>query len=224
MKNNPHKSLNNVSNKSLSNHKTNSKWRSLFAFTLAEVLITLGIIGIVASITIPTIMNKTQDSEFKTAKKKAYSVAYQAWNTAAMNGELTSRASWQDDVANKANFDAFKAKFSVAKSCDNSTIEDCFVNSDIDAWDKASYSAFIDNSGMAWSAVLDPTTSKIKGYIVVDTNGTKKPNIAGKDIAFLCTAASGYTSWSAGCPSTYNNSGIPNILTLGSMNTIDYFN
>ena len=37
------------------------------AFTLAEVLITLGIIGIVAAITIPTLINNVQDAQYKTA-------------------------------------------------------------------------------------------------------------------------------------------------------------
>ena len=36
-------------------------------FTLAEVLITLGIIGVVAAMTIPTLMNNIQDVLFKTA-------------------------------------------------------------------------------------------------------------------------------------------------------------
>lgn len=40
------------------------------AFTLAEVLITLGIIGVVAAMTIPTLMNKTNDAELKSAYKK----------------------------------------------------------------------------------------------------------------------------------------------------------
>lgn len=44
------------------------------AFTLAEVLITLGIIGVVAAITIPTLMNNIQEQQFKVAWKKSYSV------------------------------------------------------------------------------------------------------------------------------------------------------
>lgn len=34
--------------------------KKVFAFTLAEVLITLGIIGIVAAMTIPTLINNYQ--------------------------------------------------------------------------------------------------------------------------------------------------------------------
>lgn len=41
------------------------------AFTLAEVLITLGIIGIVAAMTMPALINKTQDKVLETQRKKA---------------------------------------------------------------------------------------------------------------------------------------------------------
>ena len=47
-------------------------------FTLAEVLITLAIIGVVAALTIPSVIVKTQQQEFKTAAKKAHSVLAQA--------------------------------------------------------------------------------------------------------------------------------------------------
>ena len=48
------------------------------AFTLAEVLITLGIIGVVAAMTMPTLMNSTNGAQYKTAYKKALSVLSQA--------------------------------------------------------------------------------------------------------------------------------------------------
>ena len=43
-------------------------------FTLAEVLITLAIIGIVAALSIPSVISNTQQQEFKTGLKKAVSV------------------------------------------------------------------------------------------------------------------------------------------------------
>ena len=49
-----------------------------FGFTLAEVLITLGIIGVVAAMTIPTLMNSTGQAEFKTGLKKGISELNQA--------------------------------------------------------------------------------------------------------------------------------------------------
>lgn len=47
--------------------------KALFGFTLAEVLITLGIIGIVAAMTIPTLMTKFAKSRTETQLKTFYS-------------------------------------------------------------------------------------------------------------------------------------------------------
>lgn len=48
------------------------------AFTLAEILITLGIIGVVASLTIPTLVNNYRKKQFQSNLKKEYSVLLQA--------------------------------------------------------------------------------------------------------------------------------------------------
>ncbi|PWL79727.1 hypothetical protein DBY21_02990 [Candidatus Gastranaerophilales bacterium] len=48
------------------------------AFTLAEVLITLGIIGIVASMTLPALIHKNQNKALEAALKKNYSAISQA--------------------------------------------------------------------------------------------------------------------------------------------------
>jgi len=49
-----------------------------FAFTLAEVLIALAIIGVVAAMTIPTFMANTAGAQFRTGFKKAITVLTQA--------------------------------------------------------------------------------------------------------------------------------------------------
>lgn len=48
------------------------------AFTLAEVLITLGIIGVVAAMTMPTLINQTNGAQYKAAFKKSLSAISQA--------------------------------------------------------------------------------------------------------------------------------------------------
>ncbi len=48
------------------------------AFTLAEVLITLGIIGVVASLTLPTLIQNNQKKQFQVGLQKGYSVLLQA--------------------------------------------------------------------------------------------------------------------------------------------------
>jgi prepilin-type N-terminal cleavage/methylation domain-containing protein len=58
------------------------------AFTLAEVLITLGIIGVVAAITIPTLVNKYKAHVLKTQFKKSYATMTQAVQQAGVENGL----------------------------------------------------------------------------------------------------------------------------------------
>jgi len=55
------------------------------AFTLAEVLITLGIIGVVAALTIPSLIANYKDKETIVKLKKVYSVLSQAYQRAVFD-------------------------------------------------------------------------------------------------------------------------------------------
>lgn len=57
------------------------KIRKSKGFTLAEVLITLGIIGVVAAMTIPTLLANTRSQEYRSKFKKAISTLSQAART-----------------------------------------------------------------------------------------------------------------------------------------------
>ena len=56
----------------------NTKTKSKSGFTLAEVLITLGIIGVVAAMTIPTLIERYKEQELVTRWFKFYSLLQQA--------------------------------------------------------------------------------------------------------------------------------------------------
>ena len=49
------------------------------AFTLSEVLITIGIIGVISAITLPVVINKINDMHFNSLRKKALSAIEQAY-------------------------------------------------------------------------------------------------------------------------------------------------
>lgn len=59
-------------------NKNEDCMKRIFAFTLAEVLITLGIIGIVAAMTIPAIINNSEKQSIVSKVKEAYSIMSQA--------------------------------------------------------------------------------------------------------------------------------------------------
>ena len=96
------------------------------AFTLAEVLITLGIIGVVAAMTIPTLMTKIQSAKLKSEYKEAYATIAQA---VKMYNSDDDRISLQG----KGNgYRSFMKYFTGATDCGNTTqvaddSEYCFV-------------------------------------------------------------------------------------------------
>ena len=59
------------------------------AFTLAEVLITLGIIGIVAAMTIPTLIQNYQKRAYVAGLQKAYAQLAQAFKLAMADDTTT---------------------------------------------------------------------------------------------------------------------------------------
>lgn len=161
--------------------------KSIKAFTLAEVLITLAIIGVVAALTIPTLINKFQDQQFKTAYKKAYATANQAWMKAYSEGLLTECDTWQDsgsNTCNADNFKAFKSEMKVSKDCGTDTAS-CWNMSGEKSWNNSFPTTdaltFIDNSGVVWTKNQPSPAAEVS----IDTNGNKGPNQFGKDRAIF---------------------------------------
>lgn len=163
------------------------------AFTLAEVLITLGIIGVVAAITIPLLNNSIQDLQYKNAYKKAYATAVQAISNASANKELEYVPSTSTWTKRNVNFFYFRSYFKVIKDCGTvdsagvatvaTTPADCWAAGefyDTDQPTAAATVSFIDNAGMNWIQ-WKPTVESSGALIFVDTNGIKKPNKFGQD-------------------------------------------
>ena len=88
------------------------------AFTLAEVLITLAIIGVVAAMTMPTLINNTNGAQFKTAYKKGLSVLSQAvvMNIALDNYDLS------ETTANDSASDSTISLYKMFKDRTNATL------------------------------------------------------------------------------------------------------
>ena len=88
------------------------------AFTLAEVLITLGIIGVVAAMTMPTLMNATQGAQYRTAYKKALSVLSQAvvLNIALDDYDLSQATGEQTDGTSNSLYNLFKNRMNVVST------------------------------------------------------------------------------------------------------------
>ena len=161
---------------------------SKLAFTLAEVLITLGIIGIVAEMTIPTLMNNVQDQVLKTSWKKAFSEISQVTMDIKNDngGDLIGLFADIDTVAT-----LYATKIKTTNICRASAGQTCTAGT---------YSAFgatlTSMDGIVFAiGNVDQNCNTTWGSanfgqylcteIYVDVNGTKKPNKEGKDYFWL---------------------------------------
>lgn len=150
-------------------------------FTLAEVLITLGIIGVIAAITIPLLINNINDMQYKVAYKKAYSDASNAWKRMYADYNVVTRTGIYVTSEGKTNFTQFKNLFNVSKECFSSNAAECWDMSgekyNAEQPDNSSL-AFVDNSGRNWVSIDSGYAGEL---MLVDINGFKKPNQFGKD-------------------------------------------
>lgn len=95
-------------------------------FTLAEVLITLGIIGIVAAMTIPTLMANYQKTQYVTGLKKAYAQMTEALKLMSNDNGCPSDLKClgldvRDPYDQSVFGDALVKYFKVAENCKLST-------------------------------------------------------------------------------------------------------
>ena len=154
------------------------------AFTLAEVLITLGIIGVVAAMTMPTLINQTNGAQYKAAYKKALSVISQAvtLNVALDDTGFADATANTNDGTDVATADA--ATPSIASILRNRInvitakvgLEDNHTVSGLTATGTNTTLYF--NDGAAFSFPQDAKActaeNQCKGFI--DVNGVKGPN------------------------------------------------
>ena len=67
-------------------------------FTLAEVLITLVVIGVVTAITVPILRNDTADKKWNVARQKAQATIGEAFKLMTVNGEITDKLTTEEFV------------------------------------------------------------------------------------------------------------------------------
>lgn len=170
--------------------------KKLNAFTLSEVLITLGIIGIVAAMTLPTVINKYRDKQILTQFNHAVSLFSQGFMAMANDngGKLTNimeSGPWNDFRHLKEDF--YKQYFKIQKMCiPYGSFTEC-IPYKYKALDKATeatnfcstyrHIAILSN-GMIFC--LGMPNGREDGWenrfeLEVDINGLKGPNVLGID-------------------------------------------
>lgn len=178
------------------------------AFTLAEVLITLAIIGVVAAITIPVLMNNVQDAQLKTAWKKEYSVISQAYSSLVTDNGGNAEGLFNSPAS---LISVLSPYLRIIKTCASSAAEGCWspagtlknsagtattgmpTNAGDTSFSTAgivlqdgTYVLFQQYTG--YSCPLSVYTGNLYntcGYALIDVNGSKPPTQIGKDVYLI---------------------------------------
>ena len=169
------------------------------AFTLAEVLITLGVIGIVAALTMPALIANYQKQQTITHLKKMYSVINNSAklmevddNVPPHGGGMDCSSQTSEDFLNRY----IKPYFNIVKTCNSAS--ECGYPADYN-WISPdgtvkSYSMYSYTNPARWAGATlndgtlinilhrDNTGTGCYALYFVDLNGPKAPNVMGKDI------------------------------------------
>ena len=188
-------------------------------FTLAEVLVTLGIIGVVSAMTVPTLMSNHQRTVYVTQLRKVYSEFQQAAISQInsqnainlMEAGVRSDAAMQTFIKNQFNVvkdctgdpsdclaDSYKNMDGAAVTSYSDTGAACFALAS-GATICAKYAPFTlqylkasDTNADGLDAVKKEFTSKSAiGDLIIDVNGKEGPNILGRDLFLAGILADG---------------------------------
>lgn len=153
-------------------------------FTLAEVLITLVIIGVIAAMTVPTLMNNTQGQENKTAFKKAISSMNQALTLEyALEGNTAASTNIADIMRRRTNVINTAAAWPGTNPVTGGTViataDGIIYNLPATASDTAcSGEPTVNSTTGELDANFDIYSATSCGTGAVDVNGVKGPNTA----------------------------------------------
>ena len=162
--------------------------KKLLAFTLAETLIVMGVIGIVAALTLPNLNSSTGDKEKVAKVKKIYQNLNDAYGRAvAVYGPYDE---WftndsTDDAKNKRVATRLTEFMKVVKDCGQNT-SGCVTGNDTTKIYDIDGASFISCTGKSYNYLLADGTSLMirKNYIYFDIDGPNKGKHRGKNDIF----------------------------------------
>lgn len=179
--------------------------RSL-GFTLAEVLVTLGIIGVVSAMTLPTLVKNHQRTVYVTQLQKVVNELSQAVEKATQENNAISldETKYSPNAENGAR-DFLNDNFKIANNC-GTDLTPCFADSykrlDGTAFtlqnpstvvslasgaSVSSFNGWYDDAPICTDANGHSYDCRLHGYyqLQVDINGAQGPNIVGRDLFYM---------------------------------------
>lgn len=154
-------------------------------FTLTEVLITMGVIGVISALTVPTLMNNYQQKALSIqARKAVLDLETQVDLLITEEGKSNMAAT---NIKTQAGFTAFlREHFKVTRTCAQGSASGCFaaqsylsISGTSTALNCASESYLLSNS-----VAICPTkaANSVTYDLYIDVNGSEGPNVGGRDM------------------------------------------
>lgn len=180
----------------------------LRAFTLSEVLITLTVIGVVAAITLPPLIQNYQKHVLVNRLKKSVSTVENGFKLAMAEDETDNiydttmfKTMENTDIFDNDAFDSFMREFrkyfKVIKS--DYAFDDFYIlgykylgGNQIEGLDEHAAIYLTDNQIIFPLIFTNPGTKKMKCWIDIDVNGLKGPNVYGRDRFSFYISESGH--------------------------------
>lgn len=153
------------------------------AFTLSEVLITLVVIGVIAAITVPSLMNNTNSEEYRASLKKAISGLNQALTLEYSLNGLTAK---DYSTAEALVGEVFSKRMNIVKSEDDFTSNVCSKEKDGVVFQTTDGMVFCVKNFNSNELNNEPNVCDFSNIypcvytdaanIYIDVNGGRKPN------------------------------------------------
>lgn len=148
--------------------------KNKFGFTLAEVLITITVIGTVAILVIPTFNANIQKKRNATLLKKAYFNFNQVLDKIAMDkkcmGDLACTGLFAAGTTHDTLGQAIEPYFSVIKSCGVRTGEGCMPSSQNQNFEGTGTAAYWDSSNQYKFVTTEGITYMLENYVQTSGN------------------------------------------------------
>ena len=166
--------------------------RQKAAFTLAEVLITLGIIGIVAAMTLPTLLSNVQDKILESESKKAANIVANGYKLMMARDEIFNikdMPMWQcQDLTcvsgiHREIFNISNDNQAVLENLKNVKYYNSKNQAVPFSWERDPYYAFITTDGFAYGVLQPDNWDEVNSFdIIADVNANNNPNRVAKDL------------------------------------------
>jgi prepilin-type N-terminal cleavage/methylation domain-containing protein len=184
--------------------------KSKLGFTLSELLVSLAVLGLIAGLTVPSVINSVEKAKTKALQKETIQVISQIMQEGVMNGDFTAITNWNIVNTTDPLVQYFTNKFNAKQCPRGTTTPPCdhnSLNAGVANVNNDHSGRWVLNNGVKislfyhWTPQNNGTEITVLGFMI-DTKpeGTNVPAVVGGDQLMIgCNYSDTPLTWYA-CP------------------------